>query len=173
MVKLIPQILFSLEPSQFLFDFLGALSQSRMLSDRHTVTQRIEMYDMMLSDTWKLGQCLVTFWAGTKRLPDNGNGNMLLKTFLSRNRQCSDRILIHLCSALPSLTVWSEFCEPVWNWRLHPEPLSRESRDYRGSKCWSSQDSWTPQIVPVSFGWAIWVWEYIQTEQQFLVISSQ
>ena len=34
---------------------------------------------------------------------------MILRTFEVRNRHYSNRILIHIWSALPSLTVWSEF----------------------------------------------------------------
>ena len=42
---------------------------------------------------------------------------MFLKTFEARNRHYSNRILIHIWSALPSLTVWSEF---VSDWQLPP-----------------------------------------------------
>ena len=40
---------------------------------------------------------------------------MFLKTFEVRNRHYSNRILIHIWSALPSLTVWSEFAS---DWQL-------------------------------------------------------
>ena len=42
---------------------------------------------------------------------------MFLKTFEARNRHYSNRILIHIWSALPSLTVWSEFAS---DWQLPP-----------------------------------------------------
>lgn len=41
----------------------------------------------------------------------NNTLNMLLKPFDVRNRQCGYRILNHISSALPSLTVWSELSE--------------------------------------------------------------
>lgn len=37
--------------------------------------------------------------------------NTVVKTFEARLGLCSDRILIQIWSALPSLTVWSQFCE--------------------------------------------------------------
>lgn len=41
----------------------------------------------------------------------NNTLNMFLKPFDVRNRQCGNRILNHISSALPSLTVWSDLSE--------------------------------------------------------------
>ena len=81
---------------------------------------------------------------------------MFLKTFEVRNGQCTNRIFIHIWSALPSLTVWSEFRElsafffspsTLWKW-VHPAQctwFTKLRSNCQTRQCWSNmnQDSIT------------------------------
>ena len=53
---------------------------------------------------------------------------MFLNTFEARNRYYSNRILIHIWSALPSLTVWSEFASVCQSPPLNAQPIGTLSQ---------------------------------------------
>ena len=112
-----------------------------------------------VNDTCTLRWCLVRLEAGQKngcrltnflKLQLNSTLKCVTENILGRNRQCRNRILIHIWSALPSFTVWSEFRELdvlIWTER-QTDNLRAEKRDLHSDVEWhDGLERWLSSVV--------------------------